>query len=460
MKKIFLVCLLAWPTLAWADPCGMVPPISLDGEPNTIIRVGEQKTYVFYKDDIETIVIHPGFEGNVDEFGMLIPFPDPPSLRKVSDDTFEHLEKAIDPPTITYWVNRPMPVARAAGGARREKSAMAPGSPAESEVRVLNEEAVGMYEIAVLEAGSPAALKAWMETHHYRFPDGMEKTCGEYITKKWCFVAVKTRVGQKSGVDPKPGMRETQPDKPKGAPFTGKVQAMGFRFHSKVLEVPMRLAAFNEGDLHNIVYVLAEDPMRAANLPKEMVTRQLSGKQLYKNLTEPLPYVIKGGTEKDMSPNDWTSLNAQRDPVPYTAAAADLFASDLYVIERGELSHTSEQREKSLLDIGERLGLRGGGLDALHDKELADERQAMKEESLGQLKGMYLSVIDGDFPRDVLSRENIRFEKFRLQTLVEDQDDAAVGLVDPDPGLEASLSPDPSFGVFATLFQQVTSIFS
>lgn len=459
MKKFLIACLLVWPTVGWADPCGMVPPISLDDEPSTITRVGEQKTYVFYKDGIETIVIHPGFEGNVDEFGMLIPFPSAPSLRKVSDDTFAHLEKAIDPPTITYWVNRPMRTSRAGGGTR-QMAMMAPKAVSKDEVRVLNEEAVGMYEVAVLEAGSPAALKAWMESHRYRFPDGMETVCGDYIQKKWCFVAVKTRVGQKSGIEPKPGMRETHPDKPKGAPFTGKVQAMGFRFPSKTLEVPMRLSAFNGGDLHNMVYVLAEQPMKATNLPETMVTRQLSGKQVYKNLTEPLPYVIKGGTEKDMSPNDWTDLNAQRDPVPYTAAAADLFASDLYVIERGELSHSSEQREKALLDIGERLGLRGGGLDALHDKELAEERQAMKEESLSQLNGMYLTVIDGDFPRDVVSRENILFEKFRLQSLVEPTDDPEVGLKDPEPESEVSLPSDLAEGVFATVFQQVSSIFS
>ena len=74
MKKAIIILLfLTLPCLA--DPCGMVPPISLDGDDANITRIGEQKTYVFYKDGVETIVIHPGFEGDVDEFGMLIPFP-------------------------------------------------------------------------------------------------------------------------------------------------------------------------------------------------------------------------------------------------------------------------------------------------------------------------------------------------------------------------------------------------
>lgn len=417
MKKLFLLLLLTLP--AFADPCGMVPPISLDGGDANITRVGEQKTYVFYKDGVETVVIHPGFEGDVDEFGMLIPFPEPPALRKVSDKTFEHLEKAIDPPTITYWVRLPYPAAMpsttvgfARGSARQEVS--------KTEVKILNEEAVGMYEIAVLEAGSAAALKRWMDDHGFRFPDGMESTCNDYIDDKWCFVAVKTRVGQKVGVDPRAGMRSTHPQKPKGQKFTGKVQAMGFRFKSEDLEVPMRLSAFNGGDTHNIVYLLADRPMRASNLPKNLVTRQLSGDELYSNVTQPLPYKIEGGTEDDMSPNDWKALERQRDPKPVNGAAAELFASDLFVIGSGKLTHASEEREKALLDIGERLGLRGGRLDSLHHDELAKDREMMKEKSLAKLKGMYLTVLDGEFDREVISKENIRFEPYKLQARGED----------------------------------------
>jgi hypothetical protein len=409
---VLLTCL----SPALGDPCGMVPPITLDGDDATITRIGEQKTYVFYKDGVETVVIHPGFEGNVDEFGMLIPFPKAPALRKVSEKTFDHLEKAIEPPTITYWIRKRQYRRHSSGGGMKKAAQKAPSAPREQEVRVLNEEAVGMYEVAVLEAGSAAALKRWMDDHGFRFPDGMESTCSDYIEDKWCFVAVKTRVGQKSGVEPKPGMRATNPNKPKGAPFTGKVQAMGFRFHSEELEVPMRLSAFNSGDTHNIVYLLADRPMRASNLPKNLVTRQLKGEELYKNLTQPLPYVIKGGTEDDMSPNDWKALNQQRDPVPHNGAAAELFASDLFVIESGKLTHASEEREKALLDIGERLGLRGGQLDAMHHKELAKDREMMKAASLAQLKGMTLTVLDGEFDRQVISRENIRFAPYKIQT--------------------------------------------
>ena len=57
-----------------ADPCGMVPPIWL-GNGSPLVRTGVQKTYVFYKDCMESILQRPGFSGNVDEFGMQIPYP-------------------------------------------------------------------------------------------------------------------------------------------------------------------------------------------------------------------------------------------------------------------------------------------------------------------------------------------------------------------------------------------------
>ncbi len=78
----------------------MVPPI-YPGQEVPLSRVGLQQTYVSYKDGVETFVIRPGFTGKVDEFGMLIPFPTPPAIRKVplcgalSADELSYYEKTL-----------------------------------------------------------------------------------------------------------------------------------------------------------------------------------------------------------------------------------------------------------------------------------------------------------------------------------------------------------------------------
>ena len=145
-----------------ADPCGMVPPIYI-GNQSPITRIGLQKTYVFHKDGVETFVIRPGFSGKVDNFGMLIPFPNPPELRKVADNTFEQIANAIDPPEVVVDL-RPRPaqaLARAGGAVLPRRTAGL--SMKKSSIQVLKEEAVGMYEVAVLSAGSVEALKKWMD---------------------------------------------------------------------------------------------------------------------------------------------------------------------------------------------------------------------------------------------------------------------------------------------------------
>ena len=100
MRELLAVGALLVATEALADPCGMVPPISMTGPGVPITRVGPQRTYVFYKDGLETYVIRPGFRGNVEEFGMLIPFPSPPALRKVPDEVFAHVAAAVEPPEV------------------------------------------------------------------------------------------------------------------------------------------------------------------------------------------------------------------------------------------------------------------------------------------------------------------------------------------------------------------------
>jgi hypothetical protein len=405
---------------ALADPCGMVPPI-YTGQGRPIERVGLQKTYVFYKDGVETIAIRPGFSGKVDEFGMLIPFPSPPALRKLPDEVFGHIAAAVDPPEVVMdlrWEERLCCEAEAAPAqARRERGLSLGRELQRDQVRVLREEALGMYDVAVLEAGSARALSRWMTQHGYRYPDGMDAVCEDYVAARWCFVAVKARVGRKKAVDPKPGMREADPTLPDGMTFDGHVQAMGFRFRTKELVVPMRLSVYNPGDLRNIVYLLTEGPRRIEDIPSELVVRQVTGAELYRNLTAPLPvriYGLEGKADEAKAQLAAEWFKAQRNPTPHNGVARDLFAGDLLAARLRVLSHEYEELEKTLLRISEELGLRGQEIDALHQQELATLRERVTKEALQDLFDMTLTVIDGDFPREVLARQNLGFVPFAM----------------------------------------------
>src|SRR6185369_3019478 len=151
---------LAAASAALADPCGMVPPIYVNDN-SSLVRVGDQQTYVFYKEGkdgeagLETFVIRPGFKGKVEDFGMLISFPSPPALRKVSEDIFPQIANAIDPPEVVVdlrWPGKDGRWAMLGAFDNRDKKADSATSLKlmADEVRVVKQEAVGMYEVAVL----------------------------------------------------------------------------------------------------------------------------------------------------------------------------------------------------------------------------------------------------------------------------------------------------------------------
>lgn len=406
----------------YADPCGMVPPI-YTGDLSPIARIGLQKTYVFHKDGVETFVIRPGFTGKVDNFGMLIPFPNPPELRKVADNIFEQVANAIDPPEVVVDLRVRRHVMRGMAGAPapaafREKKL----ESAKDRLTVLKQEAVGMYEVAVLEAGSAQALKKWMDINGYQYPEGMDKVTNDYVDIGWCFVAVKTKVGQKSAVNPRAGQRNIRPELPSGSVFDGNVQGMGFRFKSDKLVVPMRLSAFNEGDLRNVVYLLTDGPRKIRSIPEEYVVRQIKGKQLIANVTQPLPLRIIGGTESDIPQGMRQSLPTRRKPEPHNGIAKELFASDLLAVDSGELSLGHEEQEKELLRVGEYFGLRGSAVDNENGLALSDQRQATVEAGLQRLADMTLTVVDGDFPREVIAKENLTFANYRMPRSRNDSD--------------------------------------
>ena len=422
---VALAALLAAAPAA-ADPCGMVPPIRIDdiaGVP-AIQRQGAQRTYMMFHQGVETIALRPGFTGKVDDFGMLIPFPTPPALRKIEDDTFAHLEALVDPPEVDVWLYDPrqmymedMEMSAMAG--TMDKSAEAEeGGLRYDEVKVLNQEAVGMYQVAVLEAGSPKALQRWMEANGYRYPKGMDATVNDYVGARWCFVAIKATVNQMPGVSPKPGMREVNPKLPAGASFDGHVQGMGFRFKTDSPVIPMRLSVFNPDDSgqgpRNVAYLFTEGGVKLSDIPEETVVRQVAGSELVRRFTKPLNVRWHNGEAKDLDPASRPQLEATRDPRPHMHFAEDLVASDLYAISSGTLSLPFEEEEKELLRISESFGLRGAEIDALHAGAIGVERANTVEGSLRSLASLTLTVVDGSFPIPVLARQNLTLEAWDL----------------------------------------------
>ena len=140
---------------------------------------------------------------------MLIPFPAPPAIRKVPDHIFPHLAAAVDPPEVVVdlrWMFAPRRLARTRGKGKKSDGDFDDKLMlARDKVKVLREEAVGMYEIAVLEAGSAAALKTMARSStSYKLPrrDGQARANDYVANSAGALWRSKRRSAPKSGVDP------------------------------------------------------------------------------------------------------------------------------------------------------------------------------------------------------------------------------------------------------------------
>ena len=67
-----------------------------------------------------------------------------------------------------------------------------------------------------------------------------------------------------------------------------------------------------------------------------------------------------------------------------------------------------------LLRIGDNFGLRGAEIDKLNLAALDKEREKAVKDALDDLKKMTMTVIDGDFPREVVGAQNLIFGEYRM----------------------------------------------
>ena len=213
-------------------------------------------------------------------------------------------------------------------------------------------------------------------------------------------MAVKTKVGGKARVDPKPGQQTVDTKLPAGSTFDGHVQAMGFRFRTPRLVVPMRLSALNPGKLHNVVYLLSDRPARIAQLSAKFVVRQIPGEKLIRSFSKPLPLRLEGGKRSDVPPLQWRALQKLRDPTNYVASARDLFAADLLCAATGRAIFEHEVSADRLRAIGDRLGLRGRAVDGAVSQFVQGQHDAVVRQSLVGLEKVNPRGMAGAFPAE------------------------------------------------------------
>jgi len=193
----------------------------------------------------ESFTVQPVFQGNAEDFGMVIPTPGQPKLKEAPRDIFKDL--------ALYTVLEPKPCKRPMMKFRNGVPSMAPSmaKKAESTVKVLEAGVVGTLDYKIITAEKASDLYEWLQEHKYAFA-GDEATLDFYVKKKWFFTVMK--------IDPKQMKRDDS------GSYTGEVSPTRFQFTSAKLVYPLRITSLSVKDqTEALFYVLTR---RKIDLPQ------------------------------------------------------------------------------------------------------------------------------------------------------------------------------------------------
>ena len=182
-------------------------------------------------ENVETFTVQPKFEGNAQDFGMVIPTPGRPKLDEMPRDFFKVLAvfTILEPMDIRKYKNFFLP--NAGGGP------LPPGAPVDtarrSTVKVLEAGVVGSLDYKVITAERADDLYTWLTDNGYQYA-GDEATLDFYVRKKWFFTVMKIDAKQM-----KPNTDGT---------FTGEVTPTRFTFESAKLVYPLKITQISVKD--------------------------------------------------------------------------------------------------------------------------------------------------------------------------------------------------------------------
>src|SRR5262245_51829783 len=191
-----------------------------------------QKAFITFdpRDELETFTVQPRFEGNAQDFGMVIPTPTRPKLDEMPRDFFKTLAvlTILEPLDLDKYKNFQVGPPRAGA-----VPTSAPPSPKRETVKVLEAGVVGSLDYKVITAERADDLYAWLKDNGYRYA-GDEATLDHYVKKRWVFTVMKIDAKQ----------MKANPD----GSYTGEVTPTRFTFASERLVYPLRITQISVKD--------------------------------------------------------------------------------------------------------------------------------------------------------------------------------------------------------------------
>src|SRR4051812_6823403 len=127
-----------------------------------------QKAFITWDEaeKVESFTVQPKFEGNAQDFGMVVPTPGRPKLDEMPRDFFKELAVFTILKKREYPDSKLIPRPVATGSARADFGALLSGrlsTASDSSVKVLESGVVGSLDYKVIQATQADDLYAWLK---------------------------------------------------------------------------------------------------------------------------------------------------------------------------------------------------------------------------------------------------------------------------------------------------------
>jgi hypothetical protein len=156
------------------------------------INVVEESAVIIWEPSTKTqhFIRRATFNGQARDFGFLVPTPSAPTLARVDDEVFAHLQRKTTPETVHRTEKRidwtPLLFLPFATRYKGETA-----TTARAPVEVLSTQKVAGYEAAILDATDANALSGWLAQNGYATTPELAEWLKAYIDQRWIVSAFK-----------------------------------------------------------------------------------------------------------------------------------------------------------------------------------------------------------------------------------------------------------------------------
>jgi hypothetical protein len=159
-------------------------------------RIDHEEALIVWDGRMQHFIRRAGFTSSANDIGFIVPTPSRPEVDELGEKALGRFEALLDEAQKPVAKLRLRPTSMFIGPGL-SASASTLGSTTKKHithfgaVTVFEEKRVAGFDVAVLEADDPEALRAWLEAHDYSARPALIEWLKPYIARRWKLTAFK-----------------------------------------------------------------------------------------------------------------------------------------------------------------------------------------------------------------------------------------------------------------------------